>query len=70
MQMTREQRLEERGVQRGMRRVLKRVLTTKFGPLPDSVLQSIDEIDSTERLDELIGIAVDAVTLDELKLGE
>ncbi len=78
MQMTREERAEKRGEQRGklsgqldgLRRSLKRILTQKFGPLPESVLQSLNKIDSTERLDELTDIALSAVTLNELMLGE
>lgn len=74
MQMTREERLEKRGELRGqldgLRQSLKRILTKKFGPLPDSVLQSINEVDSTDRLNELTDIALSAVTLNELMLGE
>jgi hypothetical protein len=66
-----EARKRERraGKEQGIREVLLRLLTKRFGPLPDSVRQRVEEIDSVARLTRLAERVLTASSLEDLKLA-
>lgn len=70
----------ERGIERGreqehrqdlalLRKTLLRQLSMRFGPLPDSVGERLDAIESMERLADLIVESTAAPSLSALGLG-
>ena len=63
-------KLEQRGVVKGMQNILFQLLQTKFGSLPQAVVDKIQKIESESDLTELAKKVVTASSLAELGLNK
>ena len=63
-----EQRGIEKGIEQGKKETLLLLLNKKFGPLSEAQQQAIRQIESMQRLDELLLSIIDTNSLEELKL--
>ena len=69
----RKERAEERtkgreeGREEGLRESLVRILTRRFEAVPPEMLSRISEIESIQRLEQLIDISLDCPTLEEFQ---
>jgi hypothetical protein len=80
MQLMWSERMERRGFRKGvsagrkegqrlaLQRIILRVLEQRFGPVPDTLRQQVEEIDSLQRLTRLFNRALAAASLRELRL--
>jgi len=58
----------EKGIEKGKKETLLLLLNKKFGPLSEAQQQAILQIESMQRLDELLLSIIDTNSLEELKL--
>ena len=65
-----EQKALEQGIEKGIRQgivdALRQTLTVRFGDVPESLLESIQQIKSIEELQTLHKLALTVASLDEL----
>jgi hypothetical protein len=60
----------EQGVVRGLREALLRQMSTKFGPLPESVTAKVNATEGRAELEVLLLRVLTAASLDEMGLGQ
>ena len=56
---------EQRGKALGERQMLVKLLSRKFGPLSETVVETLTAITDRETLEQLMDIAIDAVSLED-----
>ena len=63
--MSLAEQLHQKGLEKGLRQTLIKILQRRFGQIPEGLVEAIDGIHETARMESLVDAALDAASMEE-----